>query len=356
MTATDDLQQKIADLAEAAIRDQVFPGCQVGYIRGGEAVVLPFGRFGYESVSPVVSERTVYDVASITKSVPTNSLILKLIEDGRLGLDDKAARYLPEIHNDYREQILVRHLLTYTVIWDLPAGMSTVAKETPDRLIETLFEGKLKAAPGKQYFYTNPPAILLGMIAERVTGQPLDKLAKEVFFGPLKMERTDFDGGMWDAREVAPTAKDFRGLVQGQPHDETAWALRKQGIIAGHAGLFTTSADLLRFAQMLLNKGELGGRRYFEPRTVAQMHTNQLEGIGERTGLGWEINLGELPASVRDHGVFGKTGFTGCALMMDPVEKVAMVYLSNRTYPERPASREGIQEFRRGLVRLVMGS
>jgi CubicO group peptidase (beta-lactamase class C family) len=131
--------------------------------------------------------------------------------------------------------------------------------------------------------------------------------------------------------------------------------LRKQGVVAGHAGLFSTAQDLLRFAQMLINNGELEGHRYFEPATIELMHTNQLHRLKGKTGLGWELDLGDLPAAAKSHQVFGKTGFTGCAIQMDPVAKIALIYLSNRTYPNRPTSKEPIRAFRRQLANLVFG-
>ena len=107
MTAQAGIDRKIAELAERAIEMHVFPGCQVGYIRGERMKVLPFGRFTYEPDSPKVDLKTVYDVASITKSIPTNSIIIKLVESGQLSLDEKAVTYLPEIQNEYLDSILV---------------------------------------------------------------------------------------------------------------------------------------------------------------------------------------------------------------------------------------------------------
>ena len=221
--------------------------------------------------------------------------------------------------------------------------------------MNSIFTTPLKAAPGEQYYYTNTPAILLGIIAERICRKPLDQLAEEMFFSPLKMDDTSFHGDVLGQERIAPTEEDERGRVQGVPHDETAWVLRQEGKVAGHAGLFSTSTDLLTFAQMLINRGELNGRRYFEPETIELMHTNQIQQLKERTGLGWELDLGPMPAVALSHQTFGKTGFTGCALLTDPVADLAVVYLSNRTYPNRPSSREEIQAFRRQLVNLIFG-
>lgn len=323
----------------------------VGYFKGGKTKVLPFGRFTYELDSHEVTKDTVYDVASITKSIPTSCLVLHLIESSLLSLDDKVIHYIPEISNEYRNRMLVRHLLTYTVIYDMPP-LGVVAKEHPDAILEQLFAAPLKAPPGERFFYTNAPALLMGLLAERISKKPLNELADQVY-SSLPMPHTSFSTGWVGAQAVAPTERDWRGEVQGSPHDEAAWILRDAGRIAGHAGLFTTARDLLVFARMLLNQGAFEGRRYFEPATIEQMHTNQIASIGESAGLGWELRQALLPKDLGSNQVFGKTGFTGCVIVIDPKANLAFTYLSNRTYPTRPPNREAIISFRHSLARLL---
>ncbi|MDB5178170.1 MAG: hypothetical protein JWN01_113 [Patescibacteria group bacterium] len=237
---------QVEQICERAIRERVFPGCTVGWIRRGKTEVRAFGRLTYEAGAPAVTAETTYDVASITKSIPTSSIILKLLEDGRVALDDQAIAYVPELQNEFRERILIRHLLTYTVIFDLPGGLAKVARETPDQLLERLFTCPLLAPPGERYHYTNSPAILLGLIVERICGRPLDEVAQELFFKPLGMKNTTFHPGL-PAEAVAPTEVDWRGEVRGSVHDEAGWALRESGKPPGHAGLFSTTGDVLKF-------------------------------------------------------------------------------------------------------------
>jgi CubicO group peptidase (beta-lactamase class C family) len=343
---------RIETLCKTAINDHTFPGCVAGYIRDGKTAILAAGHLTYEPDSPAVTRETVYDIASITKSVPTSCLILNLLERGLLSLDDKVVDYIPELKNRYRSKILVRHLLTYTVVFDIPGGMSTVAKENPDMILETLFSAPLTAAPGAAYYYTNSPAILMGLVAERITGMPLNELADSVF-GSLPMPHTSFSTGWMEDLAVAPTELDWRGNVQRVVHDETAWALRAAGKLPGHAGLFSTAPDLLVFAKMLLGGGVYEGRRYFDPATVEMMHTNQVGNLGKMAGLGWEMREALLPEGLGSDQVFGKTGFTGCALVIDPKMELAFVYLSNRTYPKRPATREKIVAFRNKLAAII---
>lgn len=354
MATPRSLDQQIGELCNAAIRDHVFPGCQVGYARSGETQVLPFGRLTYDADAPDVTGLTVYDVASITKSVPTSSIILKLVEEGRLSLDDKAITFLPELANEYREEILIRHLLLFTVVFKLPDTMAEAARTSPDQLLEMIFSAPVTAPPGQKYTYTNAPSLLLGLIAERICQQPLDEIAQVMFFAPLGMSRTTFHAEPLPLGDVAPTALDWRGEVRGRVHDPGAWALFEAGRIPGHAGLFSTAADLLRFAAMLTSEGQLEGQRFFSSKTVRAMHTNQLQGLNEAAGLGWMMSRPETMGTAGSPEVFGRTGFTGTMFLIDPVKKRALVVLSNRTYPRVPESYDAIRSVWRSLADLVL--
>src|SRR5882672_8735179 len=103
------MEALVKRLCEDAVADGVFPGCVAGYYRDGRTTVVPAGRLTYADEAPHVSAETVYDVASITKCVPTSCLILHLVERGLLDLDDKVVDYIPEIQNEYRNRILIRH-------------------------------------------------------------------------------------------------------------------------------------------------------------------------------------------------------------------------------------------------------
>lgn len=347
-----DQAELIERLCEQAIQDRVFPGCEVGYLVDGKKTVLPFGRLTYEKLSEKVTANTVYDVASITKSIPTACLALHLVERGLVSLDDKLIDYIPEVQNRHRDHILIRHLLTYTVVFDIPGGLSQVARNHPDAILETIFTAPLKAAPGEMYLYTDAPAILLGRVIERISNKPLNEYANEVF-GRLPMHHTSFSTGYDQMKSVAPSEIDWRGEVRGVVHDEKAWALRQTGRIAGHAGLFSVAGDLLTFAQMLLNGGQYDGYQFYTPETVATMYTSQLSEPGQRTGLGWELRENLLPDGIGSDKVFGKTGFTGCVLVIDPESKRAFTYLSNRTYPHRPETSQAIRAFRFELAKIL---
>ncbi len=350
------LDHKLYAAMRQAVAEHVFPGCQVGYVRDGETTVLVEGRLTYEADSPVVTAATMYDVASITKSVPTSSVILKLVEDGKLSLDDKVINYIPEISNEFREQLLVRHLLTFTAMFNLSDSMANVARESPGQLMEAIFKAPLAGAPGQEYVYTNAPSLLLGLIAERICGKKFDVIAQEMFFEPLGMSSTTFHTDGIPADRLAPTAVDWRDEVRGKVHDPGAWTLYEAGKVPGHAGLFSTAVDLLKFAEMLLDGGEYDGRRYFDEKTVTAMHTNQLEAIGATAGLGWSVDNPQAFGTAKSASAFGKTGFTGTMILVDPAKKAGLVVLSNRTYPETPKSYEPMRAFWRKIADLILSA
>lgn len=339
---------------EGAIEDGTFPGAVVGYIRDEERNVLPFGHLTYNSGAKKVTTQTVYDLASITKSIPTSSIILYLVENGRLSLDDPAVMFIPELTGAEKERILIRHLLTFTVTFDLPHRLAFYAPGGKAAIFNAIYRSPLKYPPGEQYEYSNIPMLILGMIAERVLEESLDSIADKLFFGPLGMVSTTFHPERLSSATIAPTEVDKQGEVVGIVHDETARALYKAGIISGHAGLFSTADDLLTFGQMLLNNGEYNGRRYFKPSTVQKMYTEVVSSGTRGMSLGWvTAHEGFTNPKLPSH-PFGKDGFTGTLILLEPAGKRCVVMLSNRTYPKRPEGPQKINAVIKALAETVL--
>jgi CubicO group peptidase (beta-lactamase class C family) len=148
-----------------------------------------------------------------------------------------------------------------------------------------------------------------------------------------------------------PTEIDpWRGReIRGEVHDESAWALR--GIMtAGSAGLFSTVTDILKFLRMLID----GGKSFFSPSIIEAMYTNQIPHIsGQCTGLGWELNQEYMGAN-RTASTFGKTGFTGTAVIMDRSRNAGLALLSNYTWPQRKPNRDLINEVRARIADLIL--
>lgn len=309
------MRDRFAQTVEKAIAERVFPGCVIGVVRSsGEREIMPFGTLRYDA-QDAVREDTVYDVASVTKSIPTAVLALRMIEGGSLSLERPVAAYLPELKHDHGATI--RDLLLYRVTGP---RLSELAQNGPDAIARELMKRGFDGPPGARN-YTNLPATLLGFIVERVGGATIDVLARDTFFEPLGMGETTFfplrDGV--DPARIAPTEIDGRGEVCGLPHDESAYVFAEAGRAVGHAGLFSTAGDLLAFIHALLADPRMTGIK-----------------SGAELGLGWQVDAPFFFGRRASERAFGKTGFTGTSVLVDARQGTGIVILSNRTYPARP--------------------
>jgi uncharacterized protein YbbC (DUF1343 family) len=241
---------------------------------------------------------------------------------------------LPEFTGEGREKVRLRDLLTHT------SGLKPgIPKDPPWKGYAEgirLALASVPDAPPESFFrYSDINFILLGEVVRRVSGKNLDVLAAERIFKPLKMTSTRFNPPAdWRAR-IAPTERDENGrMLDGVVHDPTC---RRMGGVAGHAGLFTTAADLARYARMILEGGSLDGVRVLRPETVLLMRQVQTAAtIQERRGLGWDIDsaYSRPRGQIFPLGSFGHTGFTGTSLWIDPASRSFVVFLSSRLHPD----------------------
>ncbi len=357
----NSIQEKIRERVECAIQEKVFPGCIVGMVKNsGERAVFPFGYHTYNTSSPSVTQDTIYDMASITKSIPTASLALQLIDQGILHIDDQLIKYLPEFRNSQREKVLIKHLLTYSLPGYGPDfSLAALKDKTAEEVLEIILTRDFEGDPGTVFKYTNTPALLLGLALERITGKKIDESSCEQFFKPLEMTRTTFHSNAFSLDEIAPTEEDERWrnkLVHGEVHDESAYLFMKTGRTMGHAGLFSTAPDILTFLEVLLHEGGLRGKQFFSKDIIQQIYTNQLTSIGEMCGLGWELNQPRFMGTQCTPQTFGKTGFTGVLCVCDISKGVAFTIFSNRVYPKRPADAKAINEVRRDVADIIWNS
>ena len=348
------LQKRIELRIKKAIEEKVFPGCVVGMVRAnGDRFVLPYGTFTYESGSLRVKEDSLFDVASITKAIPTSSLALTLIDRRKLSLDDRLIDHVPEFHNSGREQVRIWHLLTQTLNFGF--RLSLYKDKSPDELLDVICTTEFLDAPGTAFFYTNATSILLGMVVERVSGKCLADYADEVFFKPLGMTRATFFPEIFNVEEVVPTEYDeWRGrLIRGEVHDESAFTLRKK-MVPGSAGLFSTVPDILNFLEMMLNEGIFDERRFLSAASMEAIQTNQLSIPGACAGLGWELCQPRYMGSYCSSRTFGKTGFTGCVCMGDCGKEIGLALLSNYTFPKRKSDMAAINSVRSDCADILL--
>ena len=311
-----------------------YPGAAVVVGRGGYSVVKRgYGRLDWTADSPQADEHSIYDLASLTKVVGTTSAIMVLYDEGKIDLDAPVRTYLPEFTGGGKDRVTVRHLLLHRS--GLPAGRDLWRiTSSPAEARRAVLETPLGCAPGVCYEYSDLGADVLGFIVEAVSGQRLDAFLAQRVFGPLGMSDTYFRPPAPLRNRIAPTeVAPPRGYpLRGEVHDENAYAL---GGVAGHAGLFSSAADLSIFAQTLLNGGVYAGTRVFADSTVRLFTRRE---AGSRA-LGWDTctngSTSGSCGSIMGETAFGHTGFTGTSVWMDPERNMFVVLLTNRVHEAR---------------------
>lgn len=335
---------------EQAILDRQLPGAVVLVGRRGRVVrEQAYGARAVEPVREPMTTDTIFDMASLTKVVATATSIMILVERGRVRLTDPLSRYIPEIKGEGRERITIELLLThragYAPDFDLKERWAGY-----DEAIRRLIKEPLRNPPGTRFVYSDLNYIALGEVVHRASGLMLDEFASRNIFAPLGMNDTGFHPAANLKGRIAPTEKRRGQLsylgdsgeslgsegdewLRGQVHDPTAY--RMNGV-AGHAGLFSTAADLAIYCQMILNGGQYRGVRILGPLTVAEMTRPRLVAEdGATRGLGWDINssFSSNRGDLFPLGSFGHTGFTGTSIWIDPASQLFVVFLSNRVHP-----------------------
>jgi CubicO group peptidase (beta-lactamase class C family) len=344
-----ELHDSIAQVLRSALTDRAFPGAyaMVGDSRG----VLAEDAVGHLdwSTSPVPNRRTLWDLASLTKVLGTTTALAQLIENGKVDLNAPVQRYVPDWTGAGKESVTVRHLLTHTS--GLPA-FRPYDQQThdPDSLAMLIFATPLERTPGDSMIYSDIGAFMMGRVIERVSGQRLDKYLRTHVFTPLRMTETMFNPPRTLWKRVAPTEFDSLrgGLVRGKVHDERAYYM---GGVAAHAGLFSTAADVSRFATMLLRGGAIDGKRVLRSETIRQFTAYADSGRSNRA-LGWEKPPAAWAGQLMSSRAFGHTGFTGTSIAVDPELDLYVILLSNRVNPTRNNPR--ITGVRRSLADAVV--
>ncbi|MEO8560814.1 MAG: serine hydrolase [bacterium] len=319
-------------VVERGIKAGGYPGAAVVVGRKGAAVwEKGFGKLGWTSdAGSVVAERTIYDLASLTKVVGTTTAVMLLFDEGKLRLDDEVVKFIPEFTGGGKETITIRQLLEHRS--GLPAGRDIWrVAHTPEEARTAVIATNLFATPGQYYEYSDLGADMLGFVVEAVSGETLDRFLDERVFTPLGMSDTHFRPDVSLRGRIAPTEiTPPRGYpLRGEVHDENAYAL---GGVAGHAGLFSTASDLSIFAQMLLNRGSYNGTRIVADSTVA-LFTKRAAGT---RALGWDTCSGHGSCGTYlSSSAYGHTGFTGTSLWIDPEREMFVVLLTNRVHAAR---------------------
>ncbi|MBA2494467.1 MAG: beta-lactamase family protein, partial [Acidobacteria bacterium] len=273
---------QIDALVEKDIADKKLPGAVI--LVGHKGKVVYRKAFGNRALVPSIEKMTVdtiFDVASLTKSVATATSIMILVERGQIRLNDPIGKFIPKIEDENIKKVTIQQLLTH--VSGFAPDFDLREKWTGnDGMLQALNKEKLRQAAGTRFVYSDIGFIVLGEIVERVSKIKLGYFPREEVFEKLGMKNSSFRTDTNLAKtaavsitSIAPTenikgqnsylGSKFEGdektgnqMLRGKVHDPTAF---RMGGVAGHAGLFSTADDLARFCQMLLNGGILDGKR-----------------------------------------------------------------------------------------------
>ena len=334
-----------------------FPGAEL-LVAHGDSILTHqvWGSLDADPKTPL-TKGLVYDVASLTKPVATMAVISRLSDMSKLSFSDPVSTYLPGFYGDGREQITIGMLASH--ISGLPAHVRFYEIcHSVQAAWDALLRVPLDAPPGHRMIYSCPGYLLLGRIAQLVTGKSLKNLFDELIGRPMCLGDTGFrplEMGV-AAERIVPTSRgdELRGIA----NDGNC---RFFGGQTGNAGLFSTATDLLRFSTMLLNGGCVDGVSVLSQAVCALQFHNQNKG-SSRLGLceprtfGWEYQGGGNETSCGPNvpvGAIGHTGFTGPSIWIEPQHQTVVIMLTNRVLLSKRGNLESMQKFRKRLHTLI---
>ncbi len=353
--------QRLTDAMEQYVETEQLPGVVAMICREGKVVYHEALGTMDKAQGKAMQPDAMFRIASMSKPI-TSVAVMMLYEEGRFLLTEPVSKYIPEFEDPQvvtrdpnsgevvrvpaKREVTIRHLLNHTAGLTYAAGLhrpiyqeagipmglepvdSTIAEE-----MKKLAGLPLIAHPGEEFHY-GLSLDMLGYLVEVVSGQPFDEFLQERIFDPLGMVDTGF---VVPQDKLARVAKTYR-YVDGQMRESNVdlSLLTTQTYYSGGAGLVSTTADYARFAQMILNKGQLGGIRLLSPKTVELMTTNSIGDlyipfriIGDKFGYGFGIRTerGEYD-ELESLGIFGWDGAFYTRCWMDPEEDLIGIFLS----------------------------
>ena len=317
----------IEDKLLEMINNEAFPSANY-------SLITPFNKYigsvGNKALYPSVEKNsinTLYDMASLTKVVVTNTIISRMLDKKMISLNDLVCSYLPRFKH---KNIKIIDLLTHSS--GLPADLKPDINLNEEEYINRIYDLDLVYKTNSKVVYSDIGFIILGFMIENFYREKLDEVAKKEVFIPLNMLNSCFNPK--DKKLCAPTEIDKRGVVRGVVRDEKAYVL---GGTCGHAGLFSTIKDITNFCEMILNNGYFNGMRYLSKNIIDLYYQPLiLEDDKRYRTVGWIVgskatatgNLGSMDTIFH-------LGFTGTSIIIDRNKHIASILLTNRIHPTR---------------------
>jgi beta-glucosidase-like glycosyl hydrolase len=333
------LDRRIDSVVNNAIAAKAMPGCQIVVLHKGRKILdRTYGHLTYDKGADTVTRQTLYDLASVTKVCATTLAVMKLVDIGKLKIDDRLSKYLPYLKGTDKEHITIKQAMSHCA--RLKAFDSYWQKASDyDGILQLVVATPLLKKEGM--VYSDLGFMLLSDVVRHVSGKPLDRFVEEHFYHPMGLIHTVFNpiamlGPMHSLHMIAPTEVDsLRGLIRGTVHDPNAFAM---GGVSGHAGLFSNGEEVAELMQMLLDGGVYKGHRYLKQKTVETFTSRHYAKQNNRRALGFDKQLFNPSGNAQvckeaSQASFGHTGFTGTMVWVDPEYDLVYVFLSNRVHP-----------------------
>lgn len=329
----------VYDVLADAIAAHAFPGCAFGVLANG-AVVLQdaLGASTYDDDAFPIAPETVYDIASVSKVVATTAAAMLLVQRELLDLDAALGELLPGfvVGREFgarARHVTLRHLLAHNS--GLPGYVELFrTASTADALLRACLQLPIEADPGTRAEYSDPGFILLGKALEVLTRESLAPWVRREIFKPLQLDATSFNPLPRNRPDIPPTEIDetFRHRpIQGEVQDENAWVMNG---VAGQAGVFSNVPDLLRFAGEVLAAGNHDDSLF--RKEIVEQFAKRQGPVGSSRALGWDTPSENSSAGRHfSKDSIGHLGFSGCSLWIDLDAQIAVVLLTNRTWPDR---------------------
>lgn len=354
------MSQKIDAIAAEAIREHATPGMVVMAVKNGQVIFeKAYGNHTYEARQKT-QVNDIFDLASISKIAGTTPVIMKLQEENEINLDSTMGRYLWDAKSTNKKDIKLRTVLLHEAgftpyipfyrnlkagdVQSFPSATHQVQLADNSYLRNNYYQEimwpQMMNSDIKQsgnYVYSDVSMYVMKEVAEHTTSIPMDEYVQQILYRPIGMKTAGYNPrARFDKSRIVPTENDtsFRKvLLEGFVHDQGA---AMAGGVAGHAGLFSSANDLAIFGQLLLNRGEYGGSRYFKGSTVDLFTSNQSK--TSRRGLGFDRfdpdPKKEYPSKLANSSIYGHTGYTGTCIWIDPKHQLIYIFLSNRVHPQ----------------------
>jgi CubicO group peptidase (beta-lactamase class C family) len=335
--------ERVRELLNKEVEADRLVGAAVQVSHRGQVLApIVAGRRRLDDPSARVEADTIFLVASITKPIVAAGL-MKLVEDGSVGLDDSVARYVPGFGENGKSEVLVRHLLTHTsgLPDQIPENRAyREAKRPMADFVKRICELPLLFSPGTKISYQSAGIAMLGEICERVSGSDLATYLAANIFDPLELEDTRLKMIERSDRE-SDVLIAGEGLTHGGAGTDFDWNSDYwRGFGAPWGGMLTTVSEMTRLLLAFRNGGELDGTRILSKGTVAAMvedHSSNMPDLEEadrlrqRWGLGWRLGgphtspYGDLVSP----DTYGHSGATGTLAWVDPESDVTCVIFTN---------------------------